>query len=103
HAHAQLAVCPRSLHAALPIFRLVFESDLRNEPAVRARFERVERGCFEAITETIMADTGLGRERAELLAAGLIVSVMASKQPRSRSEEHTSELQSRENLVCRLL
>jgi AcrR family transcriptional regulator len=52
-------------------FRLVFESDLRNEPAVRERFERVERGCIEAITETIMADTGLGREHAELLAAGL--------------------------------
>ena len=52
-------------------FRLVFESDLRNEPAVRERFERVERGCVEAITETIMADTGIGRERAELLAAGL--------------------------------
>jgi AcrR family transcriptional regulator len=52
-------------------FRLVFESDLRNEPAVRERFERVERGCIEAITETIIADTGLGRERAELLAAGL--------------------------------
>jgi len=52
-------------------FRLVFESDLRNDPSVRARFERVERGCIEAITETIMADTGLGRERAELLAAGL--------------------------------
>ena len=52
-------------------FRLVFESDLRNDPAVRERFERVERGCLEAITETIMADTGVGRERAELLAAGL--------------------------------
>jgi len=52
-------------------FRLVFESDLRNDPAVRERFERVERGCLEAITETIIADTGLGRERAELLAAGL--------------------------------
>jgi AcrR family transcriptional regulator len=52
-------------------FRLVFESDLRNDPAVRERVERVERGCVEAITETIMADTGLGRERAELLAAGL--------------------------------
>ena len=52
-------------------FRLVFESDLRNEPAVRERFERVERGCLDAITETIMADTGIGRERAELLAAGL--------------------------------
>jgi len=52
-------------------FRLVYESDLRNEPAVRERFERVERGCVEAITETIMDDTGLGRAEAELLAAGL--------------------------------
>jgi AcrR family transcriptional regulator len=52
-------------------FRLVFESDLRNEPAVRERVERVERGCVEAITETIMADTGVSRARAELLAAGL--------------------------------
>jgi AcrR family transcriptional regulator len=52
-------------------FRLVFESDLRNEPAVRERVERVERGCVEAITETIMADTGVTRARAELLAAGL--------------------------------
>jgi AcrR family transcriptional regulator len=52
-------------------FRLVFESDLRNEPAVRERVERVERGCVEAITDTIMADTGVTRARAELLAAGL--------------------------------
>lgn len=52
-------------------FRLVFESDLRNDPAVRERTERVERGCVEAITETIMADTGVSRSRAELLAAGL--------------------------------
>jgi len=52
-------------------FRLVFESDLRNEQAVRERVERVERGCVEAITDTIMADTGVSRARAELLAAGL--------------------------------
>src|SRR5690606_39311807 len=29
--------------------------------------------------------------------------IMAPPRPRIRSEEHTSELQSRENLVCRLL
>src|SRR5258705_6146216 len=52
-------------------FRLVFESDLRNDPAVRERVERVERSCIEAITATIMADTGVSRARAELLAAGL--------------------------------
>jgi len=52
-------------------YRLVFESDLRNDPAVAERVERAERGCIEAITETIMADTGVSRDRAELLAVGL--------------------------------
>lgn len=53
-------------------FRLVFESDLRNDPAVRERVDQVERLCIEAITETIMADTGVARDRARLLAAGLV-------------------------------
>src|SRR5262249_18440306 len=53
-------------------FRLVFESDLRNEPAVRERVARVESGCVAAITDTIMADTGVSRARAELLASGLV-------------------------------
>jgi AcrR family transcriptional regulator len=53
-------------------FRLVFESDLRNDPAVRERVERVEQGCVAAITDTIMADTGVSRARAELLASGLV-------------------------------
>ena len=53
-------------------FRLVFESDLRNEPAVRERVERVERGCIAAITDTIISDTGVSKSRAELLASGLV-------------------------------
>jgi AcrR family transcriptional regulator len=53
-------------------FRLVFESDLRNEPAVRERVERVEQGCIAAITDTIISDTGVSRSRAELLASGLV-------------------------------
>ncbi len=53
-------------------FRLVFESDLRNEPAVRQRVERTARACREAIADTIMSDTGVSRDRAELLAVGLI-------------------------------
>jgi AcrR family transcriptional regulator len=53
-------------------FRLVFESDLRNEPAVRERVERVESGCIAAITDTIISDTGVSRDRAELLASGLV-------------------------------
>jgi AcrR family transcriptional regulator len=53
-------------------FRLVFESDLRNEPAVRERVERASRACMVAIADTITADTGVSRGRAELLAVGLI-------------------------------
>ncbi|MER7280294.1 TetR/AcrR family transcriptional regulator [Dactylosporangium sp. NPDC000244] len=53
-------------------FRLVFESDLRNDPAVRERVDRVETGCIAAITDTIMSDTGVSRARAELLASGLV-------------------------------
>ena len=52
-------------------FRLVFESDLRNDAAVRERIDRVEHASIEAITETIMVDTGVSRERAALLAVGL--------------------------------
>jgi AcrR family transcriptional regulator len=53
-------------------FRLVFESDLRHEPAVAERVERLEQSSIAAITDTIMADTGVSRARAELLAAGLV-------------------------------
>jgi AcrR family transcriptional regulator len=53
-------------------FRLVFESDLRNDPAVRERLARLEGECISAITDTIMTDTRVSRERAEILAAGLV-------------------------------
>ena len=61
-------------------FRLVFESDLRNEPAVRERVDRVERSCIDSITETIMGDTGVQRPYAELLAAGLVGAAVTSAQ-----------------------
>jgi AcrR family transcriptional regulator len=53
-------------------FRLVFESDLRNDPAVRERVDRVERECVAAVAGTIMADTGVSHQYAEVLAAGLV-------------------------------
>src|SRR4051795_3692900 len=53
-------------------FRLVFESDLRNDPQVRQRVERVEQGCIAAVTDTIISDTALSGEFAELLASGLV-------------------------------
>jgi len=53
-------------------FRLVFESDLRNDPAVRERVERMTQECVDAITETIAHDTGFRPEEATLLSVGLI-------------------------------
>jgi AcrR family transcriptional regulator len=52
-------------------YRLVFESDLRNEPAVRERVERSLQLSVEAIADTIARDTGLQRDDAELLSCGL--------------------------------
>jgi AcrR family transcriptional regulator len=52
-------------------FRLVFESDLTNEPAVRERVERVSLQCAEAISEVIAEDTGLSQDESMLLAVGL--------------------------------
>jgi AcrR family transcriptional regulator len=52
-------------------FRLVFESDLRNEPSVRTLVAQMESQVNEAIADTITADTGLTRESARLLSVGL--------------------------------
>jgi len=61
-------------------FRLVFETDLRNEPAVRERVERTSRLCMEAMADTIAADTGLPRPQAELLSVALTgLSEMAAR------------------------
>jgi AcrR family transcriptional regulator len=53
-------------------FRLVFESDLRNEPGVRARLDESSRVCAEMISEIISEDAGIGDEEARLLGMGLV-------------------------------
>jgi AcrR family transcriptional regulator len=53
-------------------FRLVFESDLRNEPAVRERLDRTMQDCAEMVSEVIRADAGIGKEAAQLLGMGLV-------------------------------
>src|SRR5690606_40864755 len=42
-------------------------------------------------------------ETADLWFHSLVMLAALGQHPQARSEEHTSELQSRENLVCRLL
>jgi AcrR family transcriptional regulator len=53
-------------------FRLVFESDLVNEPAVRERVDRVTSESAESIAAVIHDDTGLPAEESELLAVSLV-------------------------------
>jgi AcrR family transcriptional regulator len=53
-------------------FRLVFESDLTNQDAVRDRVDRVTRECAEAIAGVIHEDTGLPGEQSRLLAVSLV-------------------------------
>jgi AcrR family transcriptional regulator len=53
-------------------YRLVFESDLTKEPAVRERVDRVTVECAEAIAEVISDDTGFDAEVSRLLAVALV-------------------------------
>jgi AcrR family transcriptional regulator len=53
-------------------FRLVFESDLTSEPAVRDHVERVTTECAAMITEVIHEDTGLPDAASRLLAVALV-------------------------------
>ena len=53
-------------------FRLLFESDLTNEAAVRERLDRLNRACAQEISHVIAEDTGFPEEESMLLAAGLV-------------------------------
>jgi AcrR family transcriptional regulator len=53
-------------------FRLVFESDLTNEPAVREHVERVTTECAAMIADVIHDDTSLPPEPSRLLAVSLV-------------------------------
>jgi AcrR family transcriptional regulator len=52
-------------------FRLIFETDLGNDPEVRDRVERAERSIMTAVADTVEAETGLDRRYAELISITL--------------------------------
>src|SRR5690606_41439233 len=94
HAPASSALTPLSLHDALPILE---EAGGQQNLIVAAGFvQTVE------LEHQIVCGLGVGlplvggeaKEVGGVVVEGIIRAV--------RSEEHTSELQSRENLVCRL-
>jgi AcrR family transcriptional regulator len=53
-------------------FRLVFESDLRNQAPVQAIVERTYTTCVQAIAQAVVADAGLDTDRAWLVAVGVV-------------------------------
>ena len=53
-------------------FRLVFESDLANEPAVRDRLNQAMQDCADMVSQFIHEDAGLGEDEAELLGMALV-------------------------------
>src|SRR5579863_5380461 len=53
-------------------YRLVFESDLGNEEAVRERLERGQRECAEMISPMIRQDAGLDDAEAHLVSVAMV-------------------------------
>src|SRR5690606_40071013 len=102
HATAPTVIYTLSLHDALPISagrESAWGADARDhagwpDPALRARHQ----DCAVRRPDR----RGRGWHCPARLAAGP-VACRHGAAPGPRSEEHTSELQSRENLVCRLL
>src|SRR5690606_39808996 len=86
---------PLSLHDALPIFS-------GGEPLARDDLEDLvaEAHALGYYVNLITSGIGLNEQRIRALKEAGLDHIQLSFQ---RSEEHTSELQSRENLVCRLL
>jgi AcrR family transcriptional regulator len=76
-------------------FRLVFESDLTSEPAVREHVERVTSECAAMISDVIHDDTGLPAEASRLLAVSLVGMAQVSARfwvsEASRSSELTQD------------
>lgn len=53
-------------------YRLVFESDLVNDPEVRSRIDVVQDHCAQAVAELIRHDTDFSDHEALLLATGVV-------------------------------
>src|SRR5207244_13207999 len=84
-----------SLHDALPISAPVHEVDLRERPLRRLPDGQGEDRRQPRLHRLLLDGEGREEQAGRLDAAQLA--------DRPRSEEHTSELQSPDHLVCRLL
>ena len=53
-------------------FRMVFESDLINEPEVARRVLRASDKCAESVAAVVQEDTGLPHEQSKLIGVALV-------------------------------
>jgi AcrR family transcriptional regulator len=83
-------------------FRLVFESDLTNEPAVRERVDRVTHACAEAVSEVISADAGLSKEQSMVLAVSLVGMAQVSARYWLAASDGTTDQDQAADLVASL-
>src|SRR5690606_41904104 len=93
---------PLSLHDALPICRgMEYADACLFEEASACLNRALAAGADNFETHYCLAGVYKSLERPDKAETHCRLSV--ERNPGFRSEEHTSELQSRENLVCRLL
>src|SRR5690606_40974452 len=91
------STCPASTNGATASYRWVLDPSVTGTPTSPGI---VWRNVLMAAAPLAFASTSLSAAMGHLR---VIVLICLTCSVNSRSEEHTSELQSRENLVCRLL
>src|SRR5690606_41732600 len=99
NAQATYEINTLSLHDALPIWPAASAARTGVPAARPSRADHCRSGrCAAARADTVLPHAGWQPAPARAPAIRWLQPARSS-----RSEEHTSELQSRENLVCRLL
>ena len=82
-------------------YRLVFESDLSNEPAVRARLDKVQQDCAEMVSQVVREDAGIPDDEAHLLSVAMVGMAQVSARYWLDSEGHITR-EAAEQMVARL-
>jgi AcrR family transcriptional regulator len=82
-------------------FRLVFESDLSNEPAVRERLDRTMSDCADMVSQFIREDAGVSNEEAHLLGMALVGMAQVSAR-HWLSTDQAIQKDAAEQLIARL-
>jgi AcrR family transcriptional regulator len=82
-------------------YRLIFESDLSNEPAVRDRLDLVQRQCAEMVSRTVKQDAGISDDEAHLLSVGMVGMAQVTARYWLSARDHIPR-EAAEQLVARL-